>query len=133
MGRDPLAPPVPGSVRAARILLFVAAGLGVLVFVVVASLGFPARVVGAVAMGPLLHGLAGVVLAARIGPGRRGVRVAIIVLESLWAVLSFGGLTRDGAPVAALGLVLAIAVLALVNTRAARDYFRSRISGEAHR
>lgn len=123
MGYNPVPRSMPTPVKAARLILCIAAGLAVLLLAALAIAGFSAREMGTVAMAPLLFGAAGVVLAVLIRPGRWAVRIGIILVAGAWAVVSLGTIGRgDVSGIASMAV--SIAVLALVNTRPARAYFR---------
>lgn len=114
-------PAMPASVKAARLLLYVLAGLALALLAAVAIAGFTAGEIGALAGAPVLLGLTGAVLAWRLGPGRVRVRVAIIVIEAVWTVLALGG-AGQGDPTGLVTAVLTVAVLVLINTGGARAY-----------
>jgi hypothetical protein len=112
----------PRAVRATRVLLYLMAGFAVLLLAALAIAGFTPGEMGAVAGVPLLLGVIGVVLARRIAPGRRGVRIWTIGLHVLWVLISIGGIGQ-GDPTSIVMLIFSIAVLVLINTRSARSFF----------
>jgi hypothetical protein len=121
MGYDWAPPAMPASVKAARVLLYALAGLALVLLSAVSIAGFSAGEIGALAGAPVLLGLAGAVLAAGLGPGRMQVRIGIVVVEAVWTLLAIGGVGQ-GDPTGLVTAVLTVAVLVLVNTRAARAY-----------
>jgi hypothetical protein len=121
MANEWMPPAMPAAVKAARVLLYGAAGLAVVLFAALSIAGFAAAEVGGLAAIPLAFGIAGAVLGWRLGPGRHRVRVALNVIEGAWTLLSFGA-TGQGDPTGPVSLVFSVAVLVLVNTRAVRDY-----------
>jgi hypothetical protein len=116
------APTTPRAVTATRVLLYLMAGFAVLLLAALAIAGFTPGEMGAVAGVPLLLGVIGVVLARRIAPGRRGVRIWTIGLHVLWVLISIGGIGQ-GDPTSIVMLIFSIAVLVLINTRSARSFF----------
>ena len=116
------APVTPRTVTVTRVLLYLMAGLAVLLLAALALAGFTPGEMGAVAGVPLLLGAIGVVLATRIAAGKRVVRIWTIVLHVVWVLISIGGIGQ-GDPTSILMLLFSIAVLVLINTRSARSYF----------
>ncbi|MBT3151551.1 hypothetical protein HTV45_11760 [Streptomyces sp. CHD11] len=117
--QQPLA--MPGSVRAAQIVIFVTFGLGVLITVLVGA------VVGAEEAGRFfstyLMSVALFVLAFRYPKAGNGVRVASIVLASVQILFALSA-TAQGVPLGILPLGTAIAVVVLLSQGSAGRWFR---------
>ncbi|HET9381018.1 MAG TPA: hypothetical protein VFP69_09345, partial [Streptomyces sp.] len=112
---------MPGTVRAARVVVFVMAGLGVLLTALVAGTS------GAEAAGRFfslfLMTIPLFVLAFRYGTGGNGVRVASIVLASLQLLLALGTMGR-GVPSGLLPFAGALTLLFLLASHPAGAWFR---------
>ncbi|WND34236.1 hypothetical protein RI578_08015 [Streptomyces sp. BB1-1-1] len=123
----PVPPPtMPGSVRAAQILIWVMAGLVMLV-VVIWGAGVGAEDAGRL-FATNLMGWVLFVLAFRYGTGGNGVRVASIVLASVQIVMSLGGIAQGNGG-GGLPLFGAIAIVVLLNQSAAAQWFKRPRAG----
>lgn len=124
------APVMPGSVRAAQIVIWVLAGLMLLV---VLLWGFGSsseeagRLIGANLMGWVLFGLS-----FRYPTAGNGVRIASIVLASLQIAMSLGGLSQGNGG-GGFPLIGAIVVVILLNQGSATHWFqRPRTMGDPY-
>ncbi|MEU9669618.1 hypothetical protein AB0E25_29355 [Streptomyces bobili] len=124
------APVMPGSVRAAQIVIWVLAGLMLLVVLV---WGFGSgseqagRLIGANLMGWVLFGLS-----FRYPTAGNGVRIASIVLASLQIAMSLGGLSQGNGG-GGFPLIGAIVVVILLNQGSAAQWFkRPRTMGDPY-
>ncbi|MEU3196556.1 MULTISPECIES: hypothetical protein [unclassified Streptomyces] len=117
--QQPLA--MPGSVRAAQVVIFVMFGLGVLLTALVGA------VVGAEEAGRFfstyLMSVALFVLAFRYPKAGNGVRVASIVLASVQILFALSA-TAQGVPLGILPLGTAITVIVLLSQGSAGRWFR---------
>ncbi|MFF7855463.1 hypothetical protein [Streptomyces sp. NPDC007904] len=112
---------MPASVRAARVVVFVMAGLGVLTgFVVGAAAG--ADNAGR-SFAPYLMTCVLFVLAFRYPKAGSGVRVTSIVLASVQILLALGA-TANRTPFGIIPLAGAVAVVVLLSRSAAGEWFR---------
>lgn len=136
-GYDPYAPPpgyggeygrparsgMPGTVKAVRVLLFVVAGVTILV----AAGAFAYAGGGAYAAGRatwvLLPGIASLVLALLIRRRGRVLFWCLVALQVLYVLLAFGALGR-GDPRGVTNLLFPIAILVLLLLPVSRAYFR---------
>lgn len=118
---------MPGSVRAAQVLSFVAAGLGV-VLIVATGVVAGAEAAGRATAGSLLFLILGG-LAFSFPTGGPGVRTAAIVLGALTALCGLGS-AASGLPPSLLGMLIGGAVVILLAQRAAQAWFhRPRLPG----
>ncbi|WP_454315149.1 hypothetical protein [Streptomyces phaeoluteigriseus] len=112
---------MPGSVRAAQIVIWVLAGLMLLVVLVI---GFGAgsydagRLMGTNLMVWVLF-----VLSFRFPTAGNGVRITSIVLASLQIALAFGGLSQGNGS-GGFALLGAIVVVVLLNQGSAAQWFQ---------
>lgn len=113
---------MPPTVKAARILLYGGAGLAIMLCAALMLAGFTATEIGGLTAIPLTLGITGAVLAWRMRPGRRRIRIALNVVEGVWTLLAFGA-AGQGDPTGPVAMLFSVAVLVLINTRTARDYF----------
>ncbi|MFD5268020.1 hypothetical protein [Streptomyces sp. NPDC058335] len=114
-------PVMPGSVRAAQIVIWVLAGL-MLLIVLVWGFGSSSREAGRLT-GTNLMGWVLFVLSFRYPTAGNGVRITSIVLAALQIALSFGGLSRgDGG--GGFPLIGAIVVVVLLNRSSATQWFQ---------
>ncbi|MFE7647520.1 hypothetical protein [Streptomyces phaeoluteigriseus] len=124
------APVMPGSVRAAQIVIWVLAGLMLLVVLVWgfgSSSEEAGRLIGANLMGWVLF-----VLSFRYQTAGNGVRIASIVLASLQIAMSLGGLSQGNGG-GGFPLIGAIVVVVLLNQgRAAHWFQRPRTMGDPY-
>ncbi|MEU8122740.1 hypothetical protein AB0C21_28855 [Spirillospora sp. NPDC049024] len=119
---------LPTSLRAARVLMFVVAGLSVvwsLAFLV--GYGWTAENFGAVLL-QLVPGGFSFFLALRLATGRKRIRNGVVALEIVWILIALGRLGQGDAT-GVLGLLIPAAVLVLVTRQTARDHFASKDSG----
>ncbi|TDD79607.1 hypothetical protein E1293_22950 [Actinomadura darangshiensis] len=119
---------LPSSLRGARVLMFVVAGLSVvwsLAFLV--GYGWTAENFGAVLL-QLIPGGLSLFLALRLATGRRRVRTGVVALEIVWMLIALGRLGQGDAT-GVLGLLIPAVILILVTRRTARDHFASKGSG----
>lgn len=118
---------MPGTVRTAQVLSFVAAGLGV-VLIVATGVVAGAEAAGRATAGSLLFLILGG-LAFSFPTGGPGVRTAAIVLGALTALCGLGSAT-SGLPPSLLGMLIGGAVVILLAQRAAQAWFhRPRLPG----
>ncbi|MDX3526623.1 hypothetical protein P1P75_09255 [Streptomyces sp. ID05-39B] len=124
------APVMPGSVRAAQIVIWVLAGLMLLVVLVWgfgSSSEQAGRLIGANLMGWVLFGLS-----FRYPTAGNGVRIASIVLASLQIAMSLGGLSQGNGG-GGFPLIGAIVVVILLNQGSAAHWFqRPRTMGDPY-
>jgi len=113
---------MPAPVRAAQVLMFVAAGITlVMTLAFVVSVGVSAASLGA-ALWIVAPGVVSLVLALRIPRGGVGLRRGIIALEIFYILLAISRLGH-GDPRGAVNLVFPIVVLVLLFRRDAKDHF----------
>ncbi|MFI8973666.1 hypothetical protein ACIGO9_12340 [Nocardia asteroides] len=118
---------MPGSVRAAQVLSFVAAGLGV-VLIVATGVVAGAEAAGRATAGSLLFLILGG-LAFSFPTGGPGVRTAAIVLGALTTLCGLGS-AASGLPPSLLGMLIGGAVVILLAQRTAQAWFhRPRLPG----
>ncbi|MFI5498592.1 hypothetical protein ACIA5E_05945 [Nocardia asteroides] len=118
---------MPGSVRAAQVLSFVAAGLGVVLIVATGAVA-GAEAAGRATAGSLLFLILGG-LAFSFPTGGPGVRTAAIVLGALTTLCGLGS-AASGLPPSLLGMLIGGAVVILLAQRAAQAWFhRPRLPG----
>ncbi|MGW6422010.1 hypothetical protein ACWF82_04975 [Nocardia sp. NPDC055053] len=111
---------MPGSVRAAQVLSFVAAGLGLALIVVFGAMAGGEAAGGAMAgFGPFLV-LGG--LAFAFPTGGPGIRTTAIVVGGLTALCGLGS-TASQMPPSLLGMLIGGAVAILLAQRSAHDWF----------
>ncbi|MFE7722427.1 hypothetical protein ACFU44_25680 [Nocardia rhizosphaerihabitans] len=111
---------MPGSVRAAQVLAFVAAGLGLALIVVFGAMaGGEAAGRATAGFGPFLV-LGG--LAFAFPTGGQGIRTTAIVVGCLTALCGLGS-TASQMPPSFLGMLIGGAVAILLAQRSARDWF----------
>ncbi|MGK5557992.1 hypothetical protein ACSNOI_40940 [Actinomadura kijaniata] len=118
---------MPKTVKAIRILMFVAAGfsfVATLAFLI--TVGVTAASLGA-ALWSVFPGVLSLVLALRIAEGRKGLRRGIIALEIFFILLAFSRLGQ-GDPRGLTNMVLPIAVLVLLFRSEVKAYFAGRVS-----
>ena len=115
------APVMPGSVRAAQIVIWVLAGL-MLLIVLVWGFGSSSRDAGRLT-GANLMGWVLFVLSFRYPTAGNGVRITSIVLASLQIAMSFGGLSQGNGG-GGLPLIGAIVVVVLLNQSSAAQWFQ---------
>ncbi|GAB2724514.1 hypothetical protein [Streptomyces bullii] len=112
---------MPSTVRAAQVVIFVVAGLGLLLTFVVGAAS------GAEAAGRFfssyLTAWALLVLAFRYGTAGSGVRVASIVLSAVQILFALGA-TTNGTPGGILPLAGAITVIVLLSQGSAGQWFQ---------
>jgi hypothetical protein len=115
------APVMPGSVRAAQIVIWVLTGLMLLIVLVwgFGSSSWQAgRLIGANMMGWVLF-----LLSFRYPTAGNGVRITSIVLASLQIAMSFGGLSQGNGG-GGFPLIGAIVVVVLLNQGSAAQWFQ---------
>ncbi|MFI1203457.1 hypothetical protein ACH4VR_29175 [Streptomyces sp. NPDC020883] len=114
-------PSMPRSVGAARVLAYIAAGVGAL-GTVVAGAAAGAEAAGAVVGSefPVIGVSVCAAFFGRLGPG---VRITAIVLASLMILFGLGALGR-GIPAGIVQLPLGIAIVAALSQRQSGDWFR---------
>ncbi|CAL9435631.1 hypothetical protein [Streptomyces sp. enrichment culture] len=112
---------MPAAVRAAQVVIFVLAGLGVVHSSLVGA--FSGAEAAGKAFAPYLTAWALLVLAFLFPTAGRGVRAAALVLGSVQIVLALGGAVR-GTPFGILPLAGAVAVVVLLGQGSAGDWFR---------
>lgn len=120
--------PLPSSLRAARVLLYVVAGLSVvwsLAFLV--GYGWTAENFGAVLL-QLVPGGFSLFLALRLATGQKRVQIGVVALEIVWILLALGRLGQGDAT-GVLSLLIPAIILILVTRRTARDHFEAKGSG----
>jgi hypothetical protein len=74
----------------------------------------------------LVAGLIAIAIGRRVHRGRQGARVLVLVLSALSLAMNVYSLVTTGVADPLSGLVLPTLYLVLLNTRAARDWFRYR-------
>jgi hypothetical protein len=75
-------------------------------------------------------GLLALVIGRKVQRGRQWARVLVLVLSGVSVIATlYTGLVRDGEPNALTGLVVPVIYLVLLNTTAARSWFRSHRAG----
>ncbi len=111
---------MPGAVRAARTLAYVAAGLTVLTALVAGAAAGP-RTAGAV-MGSQFPALGALICAIRFGTSRSGARITAIVFASLMILFGLGAL-GNGIPVGIVQTGLGIAIVAALCQHQSRVWF----------
>lgn len=125
MNNDYWGPPavveMPGTVKAARILMYVAGGLSAVLAVLLAVVYGGAGGVGA-ALVQAVPAVVSLVLATILRRGRNGMRWGIVVLQAVWIFFGLGRL-GGGDSTGVIGLALPIATIVLVNIASARQYF----------
>lgn len=112
---------MPGTVRAAQVVIFATTGLGVLL-TVLAGVTAGAEAAGRF-LGTYLMTLVLFVLAFRYPKAGNGVRTASIVLASLQVLFALSATAR-GVPLGVLPLGSAVAVIVLLGQGGAGDWFR---------
>lgn len=118
---------MPGTAKAIRVLLFVAAGLTLLVVVgtfLYAGAASTAYTAGA-ALWVALPGIASLVLALLLRRGGRAIWACLLAVEILYILLALAGLGR-GDPRGITNLLLPIVILVLLFQHSSRRYFRRR-------
>lgn len=114
----------PGVITTARVLLYVlaaAAGIGLVSGFTAVKSPYAAGLV----FGAEVPGIAALVLAILMRPGRVWVRWAVVADCALYLWMAFGALDA-GDPRGFAQMALPIALLVLVNVKTAREYFRRR-------
>jgi hypothetical protein len=114
--------PMPGQVKAVRILLFVVAGLTVLTLIGFLSSGQVTAESTGLVIWATLPGVIGVVVAPRLARGGR-VRFWVVLLVAALLILGGLGALGRGDPRGITNLVLPGVILFLVTRRPARDFF----------
>ena len=118
-------PPVvidmPGTVKAARVLMYVTGGLSAVLAVLLAVVYGGAEGVGA-ALVQVVPAVISLVLAAIVHRGRNKMRWGVVVLQAVWIFFALGRM-GGGDPTGVIGLALPIATIVLVNVASARQYF----------
>jgi hypothetical protein len=123
---------MPAPVRAARVLMYLVAGLtAVLSAASLLALGVTVGTLGDVAVFAL-PGVASFALALLIPRGEPRLWRMIIALEAVYVVLSLARL-GDGDPRGLVNLVLPVAILVLITRAPARSYFRVHFVRTARR
>ncbi|MES9603938.1 hypothetical protein [Actinomadura sp. NPDC000929] len=113
---------MPNQVRTVRVLMFVAAGLTlVMTLAFFAAVGVTAAAIGA-ALWFALPGVLSLMLALRVPNGGTGLRRGIIALEIFYILLSLARV-GEGDPRGVLNLVLPIVILVLLFRPEAKAYF----------
>ncbi|MEV3927154.1 hypothetical protein [Actinomadura coerulea] len=116
---------MPNQVKTVRVLMFVAAGLTlVMTLAFFAAVGVTAAAIGA-ALWFALPGALSLLLALRVPNGGTGLRRGIIALEVFYILLSLARLGQ-GDPRGVLNLVLPIVILVLLFRPEAKAYFGGR-------
>ncbi|MFH8585982.1 hypothetical protein ACH4GP_16465 [Streptomyces celluloflavus] len=113
--------PMPGSVRAARVLAYVAAGLAGLGTVVAGAMAGPAG--AGAALGSAIPVIGVFICALRFARSGNGAKVTAIVFASLVILFGLGALGR-GIPAGTIQLGLGIAIVATLSQRQSGDWFR---------
>jgi hypothetical protein len=75
----------------------------------------------------LVAGLIAISIGRRLHRGRQGARILVLVLSALSLAANVYSLVTTGVADPLSGLVLPTLYLVLLNTRAARDWFRRRV------
>ncbi|WUH97432.1 hypothetical protein OHR68_28405 [Spirillospora sp. NBC_00431] len=120
--------PLPSSLRAARVLMFVVAGLSVVwSLTFLAGYGWTAENFGVVLF-QLVPGGLSLFLALRIAHGSRRVRTGVVALEIAWILIALGRLGQGDAT-GVLGLLIPAVILILVTRQTARTHFKPKGSG----
>ena len=115
--------PLPTSVKAIRVILWILVGAAGLLFVTVLALAGDAQQAGAASAWPLLVGISALVLALLSTRRSKRVWIGLLVFESIMVVLALGQATSTGGR--SLGtFALHLAILVLVLRRSAREYYR---------
>lgn len=112
---------MPGAVKAARILMYIAGGLSAVLALLLMVVYGGAEGVGAA----LVQGVPAVVslvMAVMLRQGRNRMRWGVVVFQAVWIFFAFGRL-GDGDATGVIGLALPIATIVLVNVAPARQYF----------
>ncbi|GAA4365936.1 hypothetical protein GCM10023088_11860 [Actinomadura verrucosospora] len=113
---------MPNQVRTVRVLMFVAAGLTlVMTLAFFAAVGVTAAAIGA-ALWFALPGVLSLLLALRVPNGGTGLRRGIIALEIFYILLSLARV-GEGDPRGVLNLILPIVILVLLFRPEAKAYF----------
>jgi hypothetical protein len=113
---------LPGSVRAAQVLMCVTAGITfVMTLAFLVSVGLTAASLGA-ALWIVAPGVVSLLLALRIPRGGVGLRRGIIALEIFYVVLALSRLGNGDARGVA-NLILPVVVLVLLFRRTTKDHF----------
>ncbi|GGQ15805.1 hypothetical protein BKA00_006681 [Actinomadura coerulea] len=116
---------MPNQVKTVRVLMFVAAGLTlVMTLAFFAAVGVTAAAIGA-ALWFALPGALSLLLALRVPNGGTGLRRGIIALEVFYILLSLARLGQ-GDPRGVLNLALPIVILVLLFRPEAKAYFGGR-------
>jgi hypothetical protein len=116
--------PVPGQVKAVRILLFVVAGLTVLTLIGFLLSGQVSAESAGLVIWASLPGVIGLVVALRLARGGR-VRFWVVVVVAALLVLGGLGALGRGDPRGITNLILPGVILFLVTRRPAREFFLS--------
>jgi hypothetical protein len=115
---------MPKSVKAARVLMFVVAGITLMMTVgFLGTVGVTSTALGYAVWGAW-PGAASLALALRITSGGTWALRAIIALQVVYLLLSLARLGA-GDPRGLVNLAFPIAILVLVTRKAARDHFRT--------
>ncbi|MFE7612508.1 hypothetical protein [Streptomyces celluloflavus] len=114
-------PPMPGSVRAARVLAYVATGLVALGAVVTGAVAGPAG--AGAALGSAIPVIGVFICALCFARSGSGARVTAIVFASFMILFGLGALGR-GIPAGIVQLGLGIAIVAALSQRQSGDWFR---------
>ncbi|MBD9734961.1 hypothetical protein IGX29_24765 [Streptomyces sp. H28] len=112
---------MPAAVRAAQVVIFALAGLGVVHSALVGA--FSGAEAAGRAFAPYLMAWVLLVLAFLFPSAGPGVRIAALVLGSVQIVLALGG-AAQGTPFGILPLAGAVAVVVLLGQGSAGDWFR---------
>lgn len=120
-GQGPVPVRMPGAVRAAQIVAWLAGAIGVAAVVAIAAItGDPERIGAAFAGFGIQIGLAGCAFA--FATGGNGLRVAVITLACLQAMCGFGSVSAMQPP-GLLGAVVGMAIFFLMIGQPARLWF----------
>ncbi|MEY7978311.1 hypothetical protein AB8O53_18560, partial [Streptomyces pilosus] len=114
---------MPGSVRAAQIVIFATFGLGVLLTVVAAATAGPEE--AGRFFSTYLMSLVLFVLAFQYRKAGNGVRVASLVLASVQILFALSA-AAQGVPLGILPLGAAVAIIVLLSQGSAGQWFRRR-------
>lgn len=112
---------MPGTVKAARILMYIAGGLSAVLALLLAVVYGGPDGVGA-ALVQAIPAVISLVLAATLVRGRNRMRWGIVVFQAVWILFAFGRID-SGDVSGVIGLALPIATIVLVNVASARQYF----------